>query len=786
MHRRRYSLLLTYLLLALPFIGYGAWQSMEIQASSPIDWVPESFPARRDYDRFRESFGAGDALVIGWPGCTIDEPNVDKVARVLRTAKGFHTVGGEWFFERVTTGREIVSRMTSPPLSLSRADAVKRLSGSFVGPDGETTCIIVTFTADGLKERRSLVALIRRALKDFADVAPADVHLAGPVNDGLAVETAGSRSLNRFALPSAAIILYSCWWCLRSIRAAFLVFGLSVLAQGVTLALIHFCGGSMTALLIVMPPLIQVLAVAGGIHLVNYYFDSAREPGVKNPAVRAIQLGWLPCVLSAGTTAVGLGSLIVSELTPIRAFGTYAAAGVALTCGLLLAFVPAFFTLWPKEIKAGNDDHSRDASEATERRGWRRLMEVVSRRHRLITAVAVFAMVGAGLGVARMSTSVRIETLFADDSEVLADYRWFEEHIGPLVPIEVVLRFDENSTLSFRERLKLAWRVERKLAGLEQVDAVMSPVTFVPPVPGRDQLPPDVYSQHVAAALEQTRPGLVDLNYLRLPQDSEQLRVTAFVNALDPVDYGEFLDVVRGQVDPLLTDDRGVPLIGASARYTGVMPLVHAIQRQLMTDLFKSFLAAFVLIAVVMTIVQGGVAAGLVSMVSNVFPALLMFGVLGWIGLPMDIGSVTTASVALGIAVDDTLHYLTFFRRGLDAGKSAKEAVLDAYRHCGSAMIQTSLTCGFGLLVFALSDFIPTSRFAWMMLGLLMTALLGDLLVLPALLLGPLGRLFETADMEEEGRESTDVLTTTAARERRASFQEAAQSVAAVQRSAAM
>jgi uncharacterized protein len=150
-----------------------------------------------------------------------------------------------------------------------------------------------------------------------------------------------------------------------------------------------------------------------------------------------------------------------------------------------------------------------------------------------------------------------------------------------------------------------------------------------------------------------------------------------------------------------------------------------------------------VLITVMMPLAQGGLFAGLVAMIPNVFPVLLLFGLLGLNGTPLDIGTVTTASVALGIAVDDTLHYLTFFQRGLQSGRSRRQSVEFAYRHCGAAMIQTSVICGLGLLVFSLADFIPTSRFAWMSSSLIAVALLADLFLLPALLLSPLGNLFE-------------------------------------------
>lgn len=111
-----------------------------------------------------------------------------------------------------------------------------------------------------------------------------------------------------------------------------------------------------------------------------------------------------------------------------------------------------------------------------------------------------------------------------------------------------------------------------------------------------------------------------------------------------------------------------------------------------------------------------------------------------------------TASAALGIAVDDTLHFITWFRRGLGRGMARDQAVRFAYGRCGRAMFQTSMICGLGLLLFALSGFIPVRRFALMMFALLTLALAGDLVVLPALLVGPLGRVFRPGTPLEPGK----------------------------------
>jgi predicted RND superfamily exporter protein len=135
--------------------------------------------------------------------------------------------------------------------------------------------------------------------------------------------------------------------------------------------------------------------------------------------------------------------------------------------------------------------------------------------------------------------------------------------------------------------------------------------------------------------------------------------------------------------------------------------------------------------------------AGLLSMIPNLLPAVVVFGAMGVAGIQIEIGTMLTASVAMGIAVDDTLHYVTWFRRGLAEGLNRREAIEFAYRRCGNAMIQTTAICGLGLLVFVFSPFGPISRFAWMMFAMLAAGLVGDLVVLPAILVGPLGVMFQ-------------------------------------------
>jgi hypothetical protein len=224
---------------------------------------------------------------------------------------------------------------------------------------------------------------------------------------------------------------------------------------------------------------------------------------------------------------------------------------------------------------------------------------------------------------------------------------------------------------------------------------------------------------------------------------------------------------IRGKrVEPVLREGR-IPDVRGGGNlqviYTGVVPVVYKAQRTLLGSLSESIGLAFVLIALVMVVLlnpgrfpfswfrpknlASGLLAGSVSMIPNVFPVLMVFGAMGHADILVGIGTMMTASVAMGVAVDDTIHFLSWFRMYLDEGRDRIEAVIETYRRVGPAMTQTTIVGGLGLFVFALSTFVPTQRFGTLMLVLLVTALIGDLVFLPALLAGPLGRLFRPREL---------------------------------------
>jgi uncharacterized membrane protein YdfJ with MMPL/SSD domain len=185
------------------------------------------------------------------------------------------------------------------------------------------------------------------------------------------------------------------------------------------------------------------------------------------------------------------------------------------------------------------------------------------------------------------------------------------------------------------------------------------------------------------------------------------------------------------------------PVTSLKAVYTGVVPIVYKAQRALLESLIESTLWSFLTITPLMMFVSRSIAAGAVAMLPNVLPVFVIFGAMGWLSVEVDVGSMMTASIALGVAVDDTIHYLSWFREELDRRGDRKEAILATYKRCATPTFQAALISGLGLSIFAFSTFTPTQRFGYLMLTILWAGVVAELIYFPALLAGPLGRVFK-------------------------------------------
>jgi predicted RND superfamily exporter protein len=761
-------------------------------------WLPLEYPETKTYRFFRENFQGEEFILVSWDGCTMDDPRLELLARkLLPPPEEASRISRTIFFKTAQTGPRAVEQMTEEPLNLDPEEAVDRLTGALIGnidsPDNPTveddstdalteaelddlqTCLVLTLSDAARANLHGAIDTIKNVAVEECGIPEETIHMGGPPVDNVSIDRAGQTSVTLLFGLSLVVGFFVSWWSLKSKMLVGLVLASGVYSMFASLAIVWYSGYPVDAILLTMPSLVYVATTSGAIHLANYYRDQLAETGVlKGAAGASVRHALLPLSLATGTTAVGLATLAVSVLVPIKMFGIFSAIGVVVSFVILITLMPACLELFPPKLRLGaaGSEEDGDSWRPIEESPWWGVGQWITEHNIAIATICLLVMAGIGYGMTRVESSVQLMRLFSPQARIRQDYRWLEKKLGPLVPMEILIRCDqEQCDLNFLERMELVDEIQREIGELGEVGSSLSTVTF-----GRSL---DVGGGGIGGAagrvfglnartrrsvlnrrLVAHRDEFLDGDYLREAKvvsdegtrEQELWRISARVSATKEVDYADFKRDLQSKIDPILASHQSDGTKGISVDYTGLVPLVYKAQHSLLDGLIAGFISDFAIIVLVMVLLCRAASAGLVLLLPAAFPAVVVFGGMGWGNellksfgtgnLLIDIGTVMAPCVALGVTVDDVVHFMLWFRRGISDGMDRKQATMLAYKGCARAMYQSWGVIGIGLSVFSLSPFGPTQRFGHMMLAMLTVALVGNLVLLPALLAGPLGDIF--------------------------------------------
>jgi predicted RND superfamily exporter protein len=770
------------LVFLLPMVVVGAIKAKSNNRNDVKGWLPAEYQETQTYRFFRQNFQGEEFILVSWEGCTMADPRLEILARkLLPPPEEASRIERPLYFKTAQTGPRAVARMCQEPLNLEREEAISRLTGAIIGPppagiaagaagddlDLRKTCLVLTLADMARTNLHGAIDEIRKVATTECGIPDSAIHMGGPPVDNVSIDKAGQTSVTILFGLSLVVGFFVSWFSLKSKTLVAMVIASGVYSMFASLALVWYSGYPVDAILLTMPSLVYVATTSGAIHLANYYRDQLAETGVQEGAAgRAVHHALLPLSLATGTTAIGLATLAVSELVPIRMFGIFSAAGVLVSFIILVTFMPAALELFPPKLRVGKlaDDEQVDGWKPIESSRWWAVGEWITRHHALATAACLLVMAAIGYGMTRVESSVQLMRLFSRKAQIRTDYAWLESHLGPLVPMEILVRIDEKCPLNFLERMELVDEIQREIGALGEVGSSLSTVTFgrsLDMASGGEGLRAKLARSTLNKSLMRHRDDFLAGDYLRETsvtaadgsRHSQELwRISARVSAIQEVDYALFKADLQKKIDPVLArlDSEGVD--GVTVNYTGLVPLVYKAQHSLLENLKIGFVFDFAIIVAVMIVLCRAFSAGLVLLLPAAFPAILVFGGLGWANalskwfqtgnVFIDIGSVMAPSVALGVTVDDVVHFMLWFRRGIADGLDRRQATMLAYKGCARAMYQSWGVIGIGLSVFSLSPFGPTQRFGHMMLAMLTIALVGNLVLMPALLSGPLGALF--------------------------------------------
>lgn len=721
----------------------GASKSLKMNSNNVKQWLPRNFAAAKQYDEFVDQFGVDEMVVISWPQCTLDNPEVEQFCKVLERDL---IKGDQPLLHRTVSAERMAAEIQS--LGISKEQSLERIQGLLIGPDEKTTCILAFPSRDTELARKEIISRIFDLAETQFGIPFEDLKLGGPTVDGAAIDIESRRALDSFIWITVLVVFFLSWLRLRDLTLAIVALSFSLGSAFLSLSILYWTGGKMNLTMIMLPTLTFIMGVSSSIHMINYYRKASFEGWGWLSADRALKDGALPVILSAVTTAIGMASLGTSQVEPIKWFGIYSAIGILASVPVILLLMPSVLFLLKGRVSkrlAGENKHRRQ-QETGVSNFTSKLVHVVCKHNWAITIPAIGALLFFSFGIQYMEGSVSLKNRFADRTKIIQDYRWLESNMGALIPMEVILKFDKTNELESWEQMLLVRQIEKRLMASESVASSLSAATFKPKFPKGSSIVSKVARKVGIEKWQQQVPNLENAKLIQFDGDNKLWRISLRVNALNDIDYGEFIEGVKGVVDQQLVTFQQP---GITSSFTGTIPLFYHAQHQILSDLKNSFVTAFIFISFVLMMVLRSFPAGLVAMLPNIFPPMIVFGAMGWMGVPIEIGSVMTASVALGIAVDDTIHFLTWYRRGVAENKSRMAAIRYAFAHCAKPMIDTTLICGFGVAAFMFSDFMPTVRFSRLLFVLLMAALVGDLLFLPAILASPAGKLFRKRGTEE-------------------------------------
>jgi len=716
------------------------------------NWLPADDPQARLLAWHAKQFPSDGTVLVAWDDATLGDARLERLAASLRETK---------WANRVVTPGDLIARMTQS--RVSEENARRRLHGLLLGePTADPTTtpagLIVTFDDVDENLRREYFAEVAARAQEVG-IPPRTLHLGGEPVAGAELDRRLGKTRWDASAPwyrpdqksplvlSAVAALVLAVVLLRRVRLTAVVLGVTLIATAVGVAILPATGTAMNMVLTVLSPLLLVLTLSAAIHVANYWRHASTQTEDRAAAAAtARNMAFWPCVLAAVTTAIGLASLLTSPLRPVRDFGLYSAIGVLIGLAAALLALPALLSVLPMGpiLPPG-----REAS------GWAKAGRAVAKRGTLISVLCIALGIVAGVGLSKFRTETRVISYFPSDAQIVADYDFLERHLAGITPIDVVVTFDADARrrLPLAERIELVRRVEDSIRAQQEVSGTLALPDFLPELPELSILQRGEYVQR---RLPQLARAIVDRSdpevsrFVRLASTAhvddslatpvamgdELWQINAQVRVLAKVDYALLTENIQNSAEEILGDVDGAGLL-----VTGTVPLFLRTQAAVLNSLIISFAIAFVVIALVLMVVLKSFWAGLLTMLPNLLPVVVVFGTISWLGQAVDIGMMITASVALGIAVDGTLHLLTWYREGLAAGRSPIDAVAGALAHCGPAMWQTSGIIGFALLMLAFAELLLISRFGWLMASLIFAALLADLVFLPALLCSRVGGL---------------------------------------------
>lgn len=603
------------------------------------------------------------------------------------------------------------------------ANGYPLLDGVLLSADRQLATIVVEFDpkARAMADTRRVVEAVRAAVAKHPPPDGYQTRLTGiSVLRVDVVESLQADQMVMFPLCGSMFLLVVIVM-FRNLRIT--LFALAAVFTGVvwTFGIVAMLGQSFNLLSNVVPTLTLVIGAANVVHIVSRFIDELRHHGSDHgsAAIATMREMTTTCLLTFATTAIGFGSLWLSRSVILQQFAVQA------SLGLVCQYFSIMLILGGALAGSGNLSASLKGQRATS--GLiRRLSHVVSGNAKGVMAASLAIVVACGVLARGLSVNSFLYETYDPSHPTMQTIQVLDEKLAGLAPIEVQLTAESEDDLYRRDVFDSILALQQEMLTSDDVRFARSYVDLhtatLRGLPVTD-------ARIRSARTKIQRASNVIRRAAFVADDDKTARILFRIRDIGSMKMNELIAKLDSRLEQMFP--RSGPI---TATVTGDAFLHARCMDRFVRDLFYSLLTASIAIFAVIALLFRSLRVGLLSAIPNLTPLAVTLGYLALRGYPLTAGTVIVFAIALGIAVDDTIHFLSRFReeRRKHATPDAIEAV---FFSSGRAIVLTTILIISGLSVLLLSAFVPTRQFAELTSVTMGAALLGDLLLLPACLL---------------------------------------------------
>ncbi len=485
----------------------------------------------------------------------------------------------------------------------------------------------------------------------------------------------------------------------------------------------------------IIPSLLIAVGVCDSVHLLSIFYKELEVHANKQKAIiNAMSHSGFAILITSLTTAAGLASFTGAEISPISDLGFFAAAGVMLALIYTLILLPILITLFPCKIKTTT---SKTHSIGVLDRILIGFADLSTRNGKNIIAISALLTVIATFGVMQLHFSHKPIEWLADDEPALVATKLIDDKLRGTTVIEIILDTGKENGIFDADFIKNMEQLEIEIKKIPVndlfIEKTVSVIDFLREINralNENQAAfykiPDTRKMIAQELFLFENSGSDDLEKF-VDKKFSKTKFMAKLGWLDAVYYESLLDDIEHKMSKLFKDN-------VKTTISGTVPLLGRTMHAAMNSISGSYLIACLVITIMMICLIGSFKLGAIGMLANLIPIFTVLGLMGWLRLPLDLYTMLIGSIAIGLVVDDTIHFMHNFNRYYHQKGDAYDAIKQTLLTTGRAMLTTTITLSLGFLTFATADMQNLVNFGFLISLTMILALLADFLLTPALL----------------------------------------------------